>query len=104
MRELCVATIKMVVSGADDQSFAEEISKLVGEHDVDVLSYSHQRGSARSGGSTGSTTVSTRKEWIITAAEIRSMPKTQAILLATGMKAATVRLPRWFETPEAGGY
>ena len=103
MRELWgAATIKMVGSGADDQSFAEEISKLVGEHDVDVLSYSHQKGSARSGGATGSSSVSTRKERIITAAEIRSMPKTQAILLATGMKAAMVRLPRWFEAPEAG--
>ena len=102
MRELWgAATIKMVGSGADDQSFAEEISKLVGEHDVDVLSYSHQKGNARSGGSTGSSSVSTRKERIITAAEIRSMPKTQAILLATGMKAAMVKLPRWFETPDA---
>lgn len=102
MRELWgAATIKVIGSGADDQSFAEEISKLVGEHDVDFVSYSHQRGSARSGGSTGSSSVSTRKERIITAADIRSMPKTQAILLATGMKAAMVRLPRWFETPEA---
>ncbi len=103
MRELWgAATIKMIGSGADDQTFAEDISRLVGEHDVDVLSYSHQKGNARAGGSTGSSSVSTRKERIITAAEIRSMPKTQAILVATGMKAAMIRLPRWFETPEAG--
>lgn len=102
MRELWgAATIKLIGSGADDQTFAEEIAKLVGEHDVDVLSYSHQRGNVRAGGSTGSSSVSTRKERIISAAEIRSMPKTQAILLATGMKAAMIRLPRWFETPEA---
>ena len=29
------------------------------------------------------------------------MPKTKAILLATGMKAAMIRLSRWFETPDA---
>lgn len=95
------ATIKLIGSGADGQTFAEEISRLVGEHDVDVVSYSHHSGSARAGGSTGSSSVGTRKERIITAAEIRSMPKTQAILLATGMNAAMLRLPRWFETPKA---
>ena len=102
MRELWgAATIKLIGSGADDQSFAEEISRLVGEHDVDVLSYTHQRGSSRTGSSSGSSSVSTRKERIITAAQIRAMPKTQAILLATGQKAAMIGLSRWFDTPDA---
>ncbi len=97
MKELWgAATVKLIGSGADDQEFAENMSRLVGEHDVDIVSYN-----GTSGGAAVTSSVSTRRERILTAAQIREMPKNQAILLRTGTKAAMLRLNRWFESADA---
>ena len=62
MKELWgAATIKLIGSGADDADFAEDLSRIIGDHDVDVWSY--HRGS---GG--GSSSTSTRRERILPAA------------------------------------
>jgi len=91
MRELWgAATIKLIGSGADDAAFAEDISAIIGEHDVDVLSYNRGRGG-------GSSSTSTRRERIMPAAQVRALPKTQAVLLATGVRPALIRLLPWYE-------
>ena len=91
MRELWgAATIKLIGSGADDAAFAEDISAIIGEHDVDVLSYTRGRGG-------GSSSTSTRRERIMPAAQVRALPKTQAVLLATGFRPALIRLLPWYE-------
>ncbi len=37
----------------------------------------------------------------MTAGQIRSMPQDQAIMLATAMRPALVKLQRWFDGPDA---
>jgi type IV secretory pathway TraG/TraD family ATPase VirD4 len=96
MKELWgAATVKLIGSGADDADFAEDISRIVGDHDIDVLSYSHGRGG-------GSSSTSTRQQRILPAADVRSLPRTHAVLLATGVKPAMVRLLPWYEGPRRG--
>jgi type IV secretory pathway TraG/TraD family ATPase VirD4 len=91
MKELWgAATIKLIGSGADDADFAEDISRIIGDHDVDVLTYNRGNGG-------GSASTSTRREPIMPAAEVRAMPKTQAILLATGIRPAMLRLLPWYQ-------
>ena len=89
MKELFGAsTIKLVGAGADDVDFAEDISRIIGDHDVNVVSYN--RGQNGSGSS-----ISTRRERIMSAADVRAMPKNQAVLLATGIKPALVAMLPW---------
>jgi type IV secretory pathway TraG/TraD family ATPase VirD4 len=93
MKELWgAATIKLIGSGADDAEFAEDISRIVGEHDINVLSYSHSAGG-------GSSSTSTRRERILPAAAVRALPKNHAVLLATGIRPAMVRLLPWYAGP-----
>ncbi|NAE18021.1 type IV secretory system conjugative DNA transfer family protein [Enterococcus hirae] len=88
------ATVKLIGAGIDDASFAEDISRLVGEHEVTTVSRS-------AGGSkgAGSRTYSTRTQRILTAAQIRAMRKGSALLLATGMRPALLALMPWHEGP-----
>ena len=93
MKELWgAATVKLIGSGADDADFAEDVSRIVGEHDVDVVSYSRGQGG-------GSSSTTTRRERILPAAAVRALPKTHAVLLATGIKPAMIRLLPWYEGP-----
>lgn len=86
MKELWgAATVKLIGSGADDAGFAEDISRIIDQHDVDVLPYSGGQGGA-------SSSTSTRRERILPAAAVRALPKTHAVLLATGVKPAMIRL------------
>lgn len=84
------ATVKLIGAGMDDADFAEDISRLVGEHEVATLS--------RSSGSRGgpSRTHATRTQRILTAAAVRELPKGSALLLATGTKPALVTLAPWY--------
>jgi type IV secretory pathway TraG/TraD family ATPase VirD4 len=96
MKELWgAATVKVIGSGADDADFAEDISRIIGTHNVDVLSYSRGRGG-------GSTSTSTRRERIMLASDVRAMPKTHAVLLATGVRPAMIRLLPWYESRRRG--
>ncbi|WP_285623802.1 TraM recognition domain-containing protein [Kineosporia sp. NBRC 101677] len=81
------ATIKLIGAGVDEQGFAEELSKLVGEEDVLVTT--------RSSGGSGGTSRSSRRERVLPADEVRALPKFTALLLATGIRPALVRLVPW---------
>ncbi|GAB1639722.1 type IV secretory system conjugative DNA transfer family protein [Krasilnikovia sp. MM14-A1259] len=88
------ATVKLLGAGLDDADFVDKIARLVGQHDVRTASYSRSRdGSSRS--------VSYRQEQVLPADKIRALPKGTALLLATGVRPALIRLRPWYKEPDA---
>ena len=81
------ATIKLIGAGVDEQGFAEELSKLVGEEDIVVTT--------RSSGRSGGTSRTTRRERVLPPDEVRALPKFTALFLATGLRPSLVRLVPW---------
>ncbi|TNM66891.1 type IV secretory system conjugative DNA transfer family protein [Streptomyces sp. NP160] len=88
------ATCKVIGSGLDDAKVAEDISRLIGDHDVVVRSTSRTRGQV-------STSTSTRSQRILAADAVRALPRGSAVLLATGCRAAYVGLTPWYESKRA---
>ncbi|WP_371551340.1 TraM recognition domain-containing protein [Streptomyces sp. NBC_00554] len=89
------STIKVIGSGIDDPDFADKLSRLIGDHDVETTSTS----TSESG---KSTSVSVRQERILAADAIRALPKGTALAFATGMRAAMLDLRPWYLEPGAG--
>jgi type IV secretory pathway TraG/TraD family ATPase VirD4 len=87
------ATIKLVGAGVDSEAVASQISRLVGEQDVATVSVTSGRGGSRS------TSLTSRP--ILTAAQVRALPKGTALLLATGSKPVLLRLNPYYEGPDA---
>ncbi len=90
------ATVKMIGSGIDDARFAEDLSRLVGEHDVAVSSITH-------GSRTNpySQQYSLHRRRILGPEKIRALPKGRALMLATGTVPALVRLQPWYTSDDA---
>ena len=88
------ATIKLIGAGVHDAEFCEQVSRLVGEHDI-----AHDTTQSGRGG--GSVSRSTRRERIMTAADVAAMPKTQAVLIASGRRPALLQLLPWYTEPDA---
>ena len=88
------ATVKVLGSGLDDADFAEDVSRLVGDHKVHEASVSH-------GSSGRSVSTSRRRERVMEAADIRALPKGRALLLATGVRIGMIRLRPWYLEPGA---
>ncbi|MEU8284159.1 TraM recognition domain-containing protein [Micromonospora sp. NPDC048905] len=89
------ATVKLVGAGIDDARFAEDLSRLVGEHDVTVASRT------RDGKGHTSYQTSVRRQRILDPARIRALPKGTALLFATGVKVAMLDLLPWYDEPSA---
>ena len=89
------ATIKLVGAGIDDPKLAEDISRLVGEHDVPTVART------RDGAGHHTWQTSLRRQRILDAAQIRALPKGSALLLATGIKPALLDLLPWYDGPDA---
>ncbi|MFF2998810.1 type IV secretory system conjugative DNA transfer family protein [Streptomyces sp. NPDC057950] len=88
------ATVKLLGAGLDDADFVQKISTLVGQHDVRTPSISRSKdGTSRS--------YSYRQESVLPPDRIRALPKGTALLLATGVKPALIRLRPWYEEPGA---
>lgn len=87
------ATIKIVGAGIDDPKLAEDLSKLIGEHDVTVRSVSHGRDH--------STSHSLRRQRILPPEAIRALPRGQALVLATGARPGLIALQPWYRGPRA---
>nr|WP_240469299.1 type IV secretory system conjugative DNA transfer family protein [Streptomyces sp. OM5714] len=88
------ATVKLLGAGLDDADFVQKISTLVGQHDVRTPSISKSKdGTSRS--------YSYRQESILPPDKIRALPKGTALLLATGVKPALIRLRPWYKEPGA---
>ena len=79
------STVKMIGAGMDDGAFAERISKLIGDHDVETQTMSYSQGKR-----TVSTT--TRRQRILPAEKVRELPRGYAIGWTTGMKPAMIHL------------
>ncbi|WP_406166556.1 TraM recognition domain-containing protein [Streptomyces sp. NBC_00996] len=89
------ATVKLLGAGLDDADFVQKISTLVGQHDVRTPSISRSKdGTSRS--------YSYRQEAVLPPDKIRALPKGTALLLATGVKPALIRLRPWYKEPGAG--
>ncbi|MCX5395646.1 type IV secretory system conjugative DNA transfer family protein [Streptomyces sp. NBC_00102] len=88
------STVKVIGSGIDDPDFADKLSRLIGDHDVETTSTSHSD-------SGKSTSVSMRQERILPADAIRALPKGTALCFATGMRAAMLDLRPWYREPGA---
>ncbi|MER6461688.1 TraM recognition domain-containing protein [Streptomyces sp. NPDC001228] len=88
------STVKVIGSGIDDPDFADKLSRLIGDHDVETTSTSHSE-------SGKSTSVSMRQERILPADAIRALPKGTALCFATGMRAAMLDLRPWYHEPGA---
>lgn len=88
------ATIKLIGAGVHDPEFCEHVSRLIGEHDVPT--WSDQRGR---GGS--SSTLSTRRDRILSAADVAALPKTSAVLISSGRKPGVIQLLPWYTERDA---
>ncbi|MFE2587745.1 type IV secretory system conjugative DNA transfer family protein [Streptomyces anthocyanicus] len=86
------STVKVIGSGIDDPDFADKLSRLIGDHDVETTSTSHSE-------SGKSTSVSMRQERILPADAIRALPKGTALCFATGMRPAMLDLRPWYREP-----
>ncbi|MFI1890213.1 type IV secretory system conjugative DNA transfer family protein [Streptomyces jumonjinensis] len=88
------ATIKVIGSGIDDPDFADKLSRLIGDHDVETKSTSTSESGT-------STSISMRQERILPADAIRALAKGTALCFATGMRAAMLDLRPWYLEPDA---
>ncbi|MGB8996725.1 MAG: TraM recognition domain-containing protein, partial [Pseudonocardiaceae bacterium] len=88
------ATVKLIGAGVHDAEFCEQVSRLIGEHDI-------PHDTTQSGRGGGSVSRSTRRERIMTAADVAAMPKTQAVLMASGRRPALLELLPWYTEPDA---
>ncbi|MFB7666904.1 type IV secretory system conjugative DNA transfer family protein [Kitasatospora sp. NPDC056138] len=88
------ATAKIIGSGIDDADFADRLSRMIGDHDVQTTSVS-------TSDSGKSTSVSMRTERILPPDAIRALPKGRALLFATGLRAAMLDLRPWYKEPSA---
>jgi type IV secretory pathway TraG/TraD family ATPase VirD4 len=88
------ATIKLIGAGLDDARIAEDLSRLVGEHDVTIrtLSYGDRR---------RNDSLTVRRQRILGPEDIRALPRGTALLLATGARAALIQLQPWYDGPDA---
>ncbi|WP_158886251.1 type IV secretory system conjugative DNA transfer family protein [Amycolatopsis anabasis] len=87
------ATIKTIGAGVADPDFAEDLSRLVGDHKVEETSTSYSSGGP-------STSRSLRTERILTAADIAAMPRTNALLITSGRRPGLLRLHPWYAEPD----
>ncbi|MGW6393095.1 type IV secretory system conjugative DNA transfer family protein [Streptomyces sp. NPDC055103] len=88
------ATVKVIGSGIDDPDFADKLSRMIGDHDVETTSTSISD-------SGKSTSISMRQERILPADAIRALAKGSALCLATGMRVAMLDLRPWYTEPGA---
>jgi type IV secretory pathway TraG/TraD family ATPase VirD4 len=89
------STVKLIGAGLDDARHAEDISRLIGEHDVAVASMTRDAG----GYASWSTSVHRRR--IMDPGQLRAIHRGQALLLATGAKPALVELQPWYTSDRA---
>ena len=84
------ATVKLVGAGVDDHAFLHRLSGLIGDHDVEKISTSHGRGHGPG------RQYSTTREPVLPASTLRALPRTHAVLLATGRRAGLGELLPWY--------
>ena len=90
------ATKKIAGAGAgvDSPRLARDLATLVGQHDVPVRTLSWSQGRV-------SESVTVRRQDILEPAAIRALEPGTALLLATGIRPALLRLTPWYAEPRA---
>jgi hypothetical protein len=89
------ATIATVGAGVKDPEFAEDLSRLVGDHKIEETSTSYSTGTGHS------VSRSLRGERILTAADIAALPRTHALLFSSSRRPGLLTLKPWYaETGE----
>jgi type IV secretion system protein VirD4 len=83
------STVKVVGAGVQDADFAEDLSRLVGDHKIEETSTSHSAGGH-------SVSRSLRTERIMTAADIAALPRSNALLFTSGRRPALLTLHPWY--------
>lgn len=89
------STVKIIGAGVDSPKLTREVSDLVGQHDVTVRSVGLGEGRGVS------ENLSYRRQAILEAADVRAIPKGNALLLTSGNRPALMRLRNWFTSPQA---
>jgi len=88
------ATKKIIGAGVDSPRLARDLATLVGQHDVPVRTVSYGDGRA-------SESVTVRRQDILEPAAIRALPPGTALLLATGIRPALIKLQPWYAGPRS---
>ncbi|PPK91937.1 TraM-binding TraD/TraG-like protein [Kineococcus xinjiangensis] len=95
MRKLwSAANVKVYGGGVSEVEFLQEVSQLVGDFDVTQVSTSYGKGGR-------STSRSTRRERILDVADLGSLPKGRAVVLASGSRPTLARTIPWMAGPHA---
>lgn len=89
------ATVKLIGAGMDDDRFAESISRLVGDHDVSVSSFS------RGHDGRVSESVGLRRQRVLGPEAVRALPVGAALVMATGARVGMVKLLPWYNGDRA---
>lgn len=87
------ATVKLIGAGVHEPSFCEDLSRLIGEHDI--RTWTHQQGRG------AHTSISTRRDRILSAADVAQLRKTEAIVLSAGRKPGRIQLLPWYTESDA---
>lgn len=82
------SNVRGVGSGIGEPEFLENVSRLVGDHDVVARDRSHSR-------SGWSTSTRNRRERILEAADLAALPRTRAVLFVSGMPPVLLKLTHW---------
>ncbi|MGI8411544.1 MAG: type IV secretory system conjugative DNA transfer family protein [Solirubrobacteraceae bacterium] len=91
------ATVKMYGGGVSEVEFLEQLSRLIGDFDLQTSSISHSQG--RNGGR--STSRSVRRERILDVADLSALPKGRVIVLGSGARPTLARTLPWMDGPRS---
>jgi type IV secretory pathway TraG/TraD family ATPase VirD4 len=98
MRKLwSAANVRTYGGGVADPDFLEELSKLIGEHEVTVRSTSHRAG----GWTAESVSRSTRRERILDVAALHALPRGRMVVYSSGARPVLARTAPWQAGPYA---
>jgi type IV secretory pathway TraG/TraD family ATPase VirD4 len=98
MRKLwSAANVRTYGGGVADPDFLEELSRLIGEHDVVVRTTSHSGLSF----SADSTSRTTRRERILDVAALHALPRGRMVIYSSGAPPALARTAPWQDGPYA---
>ncbi|GAB2689617.1 type IV secretory system conjugative DNA transfer family protein [Thalassiella azotivora] len=95
MRKLwSAANIKIYGGGVTEVEFLSELSQLVGDFDLHQVSTTHGKGGR-------STNRSTRREKVLDVADLGSLPKGRALVIASGTRPTLIQTTPWMAGPHA---
>ena len=87
------ASVTLLLGGLKDTGYLEDISRLVGDRDVEKVSHTRSEQQA-------SESTSTSLERKLTISQLRQLPEGEALLLYREMQPALVQLPAWWNSKD----